>query len=135
MMSRTLSPAVAVVIMASKDDVARARGREFAASGGGTGDLRASGVVAGEAVVVELVVAEKRAAMAVETIGPELAGARFVFGHQEPEAVGFLSGGWGFAGDGLIEFRVAGAEGEQELCEREGDLFRRDAFGAEGGTG
>lgn len=57
-------------------EVAEAWGGELAGVGGISGDGGEAGAGIGEAVVVELVVGEERAAVAVEAIGSALAGAR-----------------------------------------------------------
>jgi len=77
-------------------DVAEARGAEFVVVGGVSGDFPEAEVVGlGEAVVMEAVVGEQRAAVAVEAIRPELAVAGFGFGEKQLEAA-LLLGVQGF---------------------------------------
>ena len=115
-------------------EVAEAWGDELAGVGGISGDGGEAGSGIGEAVVVELVVGEERATVAVEAVGSALSGARVGFGHEQFEAALFGWGEGGAAEEGEVEFRVGGDEGEEVLFEGEGDLLRGDAGGFEGGA-
>ena len=115
-------------------EVAEAWGGELAGVGGISGDGGEAGAGIGEAVVVELVVGEERAAVAVEAIGSALSGARVGFGHEQFEPALFWWGESGAAEEGEVEFRVGGDEGEEVLFEGEGDLLGGDAGGFEGGA-
>lgn len=115
-------------------DFAKGGGREFVFVGRVSGGFVAAEVVgAGEkAVVVELIVGEERAAVAVETIGSVAPGAGFVLGHKELETAFFLFGESVCAGGGLVELRVVGSKGEEVGFEGEGNGFGSDVGGEEG---
>src|ERR1700677_2890311 len=75
-------------------DIAKTRSGEFAEVGFTRSDFETAGVGdVGEvqAVVVELMVREERAAVAMEAIRAVAAHARFVFRHEQFEAALFLS--------------------------------------------
>ncbi len=90
------------------------------------------GKISAEAVVVQLVVGEVGAAVAVEAIGSVLLAAGFVFGKEEFHAAFFGGSEFGFAGHGAVEFGIVASEGEEEIFEGEGDFFFGDFSWAEG---
>ena len=85
-----------------------------------------------ESVVVELMVGEVGAAVAVEAVGSELLAAGFVFGEEEFHAAFFGRGEGLFSVHGAVESGIVAGEGEEEIFESEGEFFGGDFAGAEG---
>lgn len=115
-------------------DIPQGGGAEFGAVGFLASDAETAEVFGrGEAVVVELVIGEERAAVAVETVGSVLACARVVLGHEELEAAAFRRGECGLTTEGSVELGIVGGEREEELLHGEADLFGGDLGGIERG--
>ena len=71
--------------------------------------------------------------MAVETIGPGLAGAGIGLRHEELEAALFVCRQGRRALEGTVEAGIVGGQGEEVLFEGERHFFRSDARRTEGG--